>query len=92
VGGFVTETWLVRSVWGTNGDAYVMAVFPSVAYEEDGANAIFSQTGEVLCVLVRTSCLVSIILVTSINCQFGFSSFRTTNLCHSLPYLKFYRK
>jgi hypothetical protein len=29
-------------VWGTNGDAYVLAVLPFVAYEEDGANAIFS--------------------------------------------------
>jgi len=48
VGGFIAETWLVRSVWGTNGDAYVLAVVPSVAREEDGANAVFSQAGEVL--------------------------------------------
>jgi len=42
VGGFVTETWLVSSVWGTNGDANVLAVVPCVTYEEDGANAVFS--------------------------------------------------
>lgn len=48
MGGFITETWMVRSVWGTNGDACVLAVLPSVAYEEDGATAIFSWKGEVL--------------------------------------------
>ena len=29
-------------VWGTNGDAYVVDVVPSVAYEEGGATTVFS--------------------------------------------------
>lgn len=35
-------------MWGTNGDAYVVDVVPSVAYEEGGAITVFSQKGEVL--------------------------------------------